>query len=250
MTQRYRSGIFWHFTGSPSGVDWSRVRKPADILKQGKPKPANEAVGILLKILESKKLLGVCVEQIAESKNTEPFCCVTDIPLKDLIYHSKYYGNVAVGFSSRVIFEQFLPVIYVPVAKLPASKEFTKPNEWCLAESEFHYHAGDTAKAWEMEEMAYVYGERVITELDESKAGQFFVDFLKITEFSSKGEDTFYSEREWRHIGDFKFNPHDVEMIIAPKIQLPRIRKYIESNQEYKRNGALSLISWEAAKNA
>ncbi|MGB0865202.1 MAG: hypothetical protein ACPGSC_01760, partial [Granulosicoccaceae bacterium] len=45
MSQRYFSNIYWHFTGSPVGVDWSKARCPKEITEQG---PVLEARNIKL----------------------------------------------------------------------------------------------------------------------------------------------------------------------------------------------------------
>jgi hypothetical protein len=94
------------------------------------------------------------------------------------------------------------------------------------------------------------YGERVISALDESAAGTYFVNFIKVTDFSSKDEDTFYSEREWRHIGDFEFLPQHVEAVIAPKSQIGRLREYLSSHPEYSKQRSASLVSWEFVDSA
>jgi len=249
--QRYRSGIFWHFTGSPGNVDWGQVTKPSDILKHGKPASDQEAVDTALKILESQKLLGTCQERVSETQRTSKFCCVTDIPIKDLHNHARFYGRVAIGFSSWNIHKKFLPVLYLPTAQLPASKEYTKPNESALDYAHDCYKRGNLEEAMNYEEMAWsLYGERVVAELDQSAVGAFLVNYLKITDFNARGEETFYAEREWRHIGDFEFEPSHVEAIIAPKNQLNRIRDYLSSGQRYSNQTAISLVSWEFVQTA
>ncbi|ESQ08482.1 MAG: hypothetical protein N838_18720 [Thiohalocapsa sp. PB-PSB1] len=249
--QRYRSGIFWHFTGSPRGVDWSSIRRPSDILKTGKPAQDTDAADTAIKILESQKLLGTCVERVSETQETEKFCCVTDIPLKDLHNHAKHYGRVAIGFSATRIHKNFLPVIYIPTDQIPASKEYVKPNEDALDWAHQCYKNGNYQEAEYYEQMAWsAYGERVISALDESAAGTYFVNFIKVTDFSSKDEDTFYSEREWRHIGDFEFLPQHVEAVIAPKSQIGRLREYLSSHPEYSKQRSASLVSWEFVDSA
>ena len=245
-SQRYRSGIFWHFTGSPNNVDWGRVTKPGDILKQGTPTSDEEAVSTALKILQSKKLKGTCQERVSETQRTNKFCCVTDIPIKDLHNHARYYGHVAIGFSSWPIHKHFLPVIYLPTEQLPASKEYMKPNESALDYANDCYKRGNIEEAMNCEEMAWsLYGERVVAELDCNAVGSFLVNFLKLTEFNILGEESFYAEREWRHVGDFDFEPDHVEAIIAPKSQLNRIREFFSSNEQYAKHSAISLVSWE-----
>ena len=84
MSQRYYSNIYWHFTGSPKGVDWSVARCPKDIISQDPVFNDLEAAKTLNLILDSRTLKATCTEKISEKLETKKFCCVTDIPLKDL----------------------------------------------------------------------------------------------------------------------------------------------------------------------
>lgn len=110
VVQSYFSKIYWHFTGGPA-VNWSDIRTPKEI--KNKTKSSIEAVQILKKILSSRKLLATCTEKIMGELRTNKFCCVCDIPFKDLIYHTDYYGKVAIGFSAKAIHKQFNPVLYM-----------------------------------------------------------------------------------------------------------------------------------------
>ena len=73
MNQRYFSNIYWHFTGSPKNVDWSRCKCPKDILSQGKPQSPEVALQTLFQILKTKKLLAICSERITERIHTQKF---------------------------------------------------------------------------------------------------------------------------------------------------------------------------------
>src|SRR5256885_14739 len=99
----YYSNIFWHFTGSPKGLDWTRIFSPNDILKYGKPKSDKESIEILGKILTSNCLKAFAKERIDDHLISNAFCCVTDIPIQNLNEHRQYYGNVAIGFKHEVI---------------------------------------------------------------------------------------------------------------------------------------------------
>ena len=244
--QRYRSNIFWHFTGSPKGINWSEVKKPTDILDHGSPLDDHDALDVALKILESSILLGTCSEHLSENDITEKFCCVTDIPMKDLYNHAKYYGKVAIGFSAQSIYEKFLPVTYVPLRHLPASEKKIIPDQEALDYAEYCMYNGNLHDADYYEHMAYTeYGREVISAVDKDKVGSVFTNFLKLTEFGLKGEDTFYSEREWRHIGDYKFSPHDIEVVVAPKELLNGIYEFLSSGKSGVKLGGVSVVSWE-----
>lgn len=84
------SKIFWHFVGSPENIDWLKLKKPKDILLSGNPKKNERSWDILTAILESKKLLATCNEKLYGFRQTDKFCCVTDLPFKSLVYHRQY----------------------------------------------------------------------------------------------------------------------------------------------------------------
>ncbi len=247
--QRCYSGIYWHFTGSPKEIDWGAIRRPADILRHGQPRTDDDAVDILLKILESQKLLATCSERITDTIKTDPFCCVTDIPLKDLPTHAPYYGRVAIGFSAQRIHQSFAPVLYLPEENFPIKQRLFEPDAWCAAESEQWYQQGDMAAAQYWDEMATHYGKETRV-VDEPALNGYFKNFIKVTAFSLDAEHTFYREREWRHVGDFCFTPSEVEAVIAPRKQGARIREWINADNRYTNHGELSLVTWEFLENA
>jgi len=157
--QRYYSNVYWHFTGGPK-VDWSTIMMPKEI--KNKAKPCIEAVDILKKILTSKKLIAGCTERINKELSTEKFCCVCDIPFKDLIYHAEYYGKVAIGFSATSIHRKFNPVLYmdrgfhssfysgnlkqfIKLTRFSENPEetFYREREWRSIEGDFYFIQSD-----------------------------------------------------------------------------------------------------------
>lgn len=225
--QRYFSSIYWHFVGSPEGLDWHRVRKPADILSQGvQPKSAERCAEIAEAILESRTLRARCTESLGDGVQTRPFCCVTDIPLKDLSTHSRYYGTVAIGFAPHVIHQSFLPVFYYPSSRIPRVDSG---------------YAGRPVSRWLESAPDRLQALRSV---DASLGRNPFADYLKITDFSPNEDESFYREREWRHPGsDFHFEPDAVAAIVAPTPQLVRLRAWIEASRAY--DSTVNLLSWE-----
>ena len=226
--QRYFSNIYWHFVGSPDGVNWHNVRKPADITN--KPKELNECLCIVEKILGSKKLLATCTERISDKIFTNPFCCVTDIPIKDLPNHAAYYGKVAIGFKPSAIHKSFLPVLYYPTKHLEKMEVGFKGkpfNRWLESPDKLE----------------------TVVEIDPAIESNPFKNYLKLTDFSEKPEESFYQEREWRHAGtDFSFNGDDVAAIAAPSTGLPQLQKWLQKNKDY--TNELSVVAWEFIENA
>ncbi|MFB4164299.1 abortive infection system antitoxin AbiGi family protein [Alteribacillus sp. JSM 102045] len=117
--QRYYSNIYWHFTGSPNGVDWKTIKRPKD-LKSYPPKTIEDSYKTLETILSSKTLIATTAEKVSSTEETAPFCCVCDIPLKDLDFHMEYYGKVAIGFNHKAIHGNFNPVLYIDPEHMPS----------------------------------------------------------------------------------------------------------------------------------
>jgi hypothetical protein len=242
-SQRYYSTVYWHFTGSPKGVNWDSMRKRSDI--KANPKPPHEAVEIMMKILESQKLLATAKVKITEKLTTEKFCCVTDIPLKDLPLHSEIYGNVALGFRAAAIYNQFLPVFYISQDFIPPSKtiitavEIKRQHQTKTTFS----HSGPLPEGM-LEAMFGKSCDMVLTHTeDDPSLKGYLSNYIKITDYSVTPNETFYCEREWRKVGEFCFKPDDVAVIVVPEAYLGRMRKYIYEELEYP--ATVSLIAWE-----
>jgi hypothetical protein len=211
--QRYYSTIYWHFTGSPN-INWRSIKQPEDILKLGKPKSEEKCVSILKKIVESKRLIATCTEQITETYSTKKFCCTTDIPFKDLLNHAKYYGRAAIGFKANFIQHQFLPVFYV-------SSENRNFKNNVLKNTPFH---------------------------PDNFSLEFLLNFIKITNFTPKSEQhTFYREKEWRHVGDYCFTEDSIAAIVVPNHFVSEVRKYLLLHH-YPED--ISVLSWKFIEQA
>lgn len=98
------------------------------------PKPAKEAYAVLKEILASHELQARCTEGVKvlvweirvnettgvfgpmlvdKELDSATFCCISDIPIQHLAYHSNRYGKFAIGFRREVILtEGFNPVFY------------------------------------------------------------------------------------------------------------------------------------------
>ena len=224
--QRYYSKVFWHFTGSPD-VNWDDVTMPREI--RGWTKSVRDSVSILEMILSSSKLKAGAPEKIYGRITTEGFCSVSDIPFKDLTYHSEYYGKVAVGFSAEKIYKHFNPVLYIePDFPIPIDTETDNKRKVDLNKKE------DDLQAYEL--------FHNILDFEESEEYNEFLDkylgylkkFIKITRFSEKEDETFYREREWRSKnGDFHFEQEDIEAVIVPKSYVQEVDRMLK-NLEYR----------------
>lgn len=246
--QRYYSNIYWHFTGSPKGIDWREVRCPSDISKQGPTLSSEDATNTLKLILDSKKLLASCTERVLKDLETKKFCCVTDIPLKDLPSHSPYYGKVAIGFRASVVHKAFLPVMYVPMNSMPVIEKLVPNRKLTELGFDFFRYSGSfqEQQGQRMLAQAAQMKERVI-EPDAEAIKGFWLNFIKVTDFDTNPENTFYREREWRNIGDFQFQQDAVAAIVVPEAQIAEIREHLDSSGYQK---SISIVAWEFIENA
>jgi hypothetical protein len=230
--QSYFSKIYWHFTGGPA-VDWENITEPREI--KNKTKSPDESVEILNEIIASQKLIASCTEKIMGELTTRKFCCVCDIPFKDLIGHAEYYGRVAIGFAARSIHRQFNPVLYL-------ERDFPAPDHIIIDDKllpEAVQRNGGRCSLYDY--MSYLLG------LDSNARHRDFLNqyfghltqCIKFTRFSENDDETFYREREWRSInGDYHFVPEDVEAIIGPREFIPAVKEQL-SNCQYKNDIAI-----------
>lgn len=248
-TQRYYSNIYWHFTGSPEGIDWHQVRCPADIIRQGpKLKPATEAKETLKAILSTQKLQARCTEKVVDSVQTAQFCCVTDIPLKDLPSHAPYYGKVAIGFKASAIHRSFLPVIYISTENMPTIEMMIPNRQLTAIAHDFLTYQGAFAEQQAMKLLAQAdHNKEAVKQLDADAMRGFLMNFVKVTDFDTTPENTFYREREWRNLGDFSFTVDDVDAIVVPESFLGDVREHLDK-EGYP--PSVSALAWEFIENA
>jgi hypothetical protein len=246
--QRYYSNIYWHFTGSPKGIDWREVRRPADITKQGPVLDPTTAKGTLELILTSKKLLGRCTERVIAELETAKFCCVTDIPLKDLPSHAPYYGKVAIGFKASAVHKSFLPVMYVPTESMPVVEMMVPNRKLAEMASDFLRYQGSFQEQQAMKLMSQAaHNKEVVRKPDAEAMKGFLMNFVKVTDFDPAPENTFYREREWRNIGDFSFAVDDVAAVVVPESLIGEVREHF-NKEGYP--PSISIVAWEFIEHA
>ncbi|MDR3575389.1 MAG: abortive infection system antitoxin AbiGi family protein [Anaerolineaceae bacterium] len=247
-TQRYYSNIYWHFTGSPKGINWREVRSPADITKQGPILEPATATNTLKLILASQKLLGTCTERVVDKLETVKFCCVTDIPLKDLPSHAPYYGKVAIGFKAHAVHKAFLPVMYVPTESMPVIEMMVPNRQLTEMAHDFLRYQGSFQEQQAMKLMSQAaHNKELIRKPDAEAMKGFLMNFVKVTDFDTSPENTFYREREWRNIGDFEFAVEDVVAVVVPESFIAETRAHLDANG-YPRS--ISIVAWEFIENA
>lgn len=246
--QRYYSNIYWHFTGSPTGIDWREVRRPADITRQGHVLDPATAKDTLKLILASKKLLGRCTERVIANLETAKFCCVTDIPLKDLPSHAPYYGKVAIGFKASAVHKSFLPVMYVPRESMPVVEMLVPDRKLSEMAYDFLKYQGSFQEQQAMKLMSQAaHNKELVRKPDAEAMKGFLMNFVKVTDFDPAPENTFYREREWRNVGDFGFSVDDVAAVVVPELFIGEVRETF--NQE-NYPPSISIVAWEFIEHA
>lgn len=247
----YNSGtvskILWHFTGGPL---WDNAKA-----KQGTtPRPAEQAFENLCSIVKSKELriggfrevIKVRVPKItvfnkitkkAETKTNQmvtlessPVCCLADIPIAHLGYHSVRYGKFAIGFHRQAAIRHgFNPVLYtlhdtavlrtlyegigalesIDTSDIVSAAENLEPTVNCdrdTCEADVEVYTDEIeAEASALDEVASDAKDRI----------NGFLAFIKT--FDLDEFQTIYCEREWRSVESFKFNADDLAMIVVPR---------------------------------
>ena len=210
------SNILWHFTGGPK---WDEAKE----CQGTEPKPDAEAYENLVSIIKSRTLnLGsyrerfhaAWAEQLGPGMGgveSEPVCCLADIPAQHLGYHAYRYGKFAIGFHREsAVTHGFAPVLYsLSDAHAAALVWLALRTLDTLAES----HAAEDLLArspdW--------------SELDVELAVKTAHSALKrlaplVKTFDKHEFSTVYCEREWRSTKAFSFNwKNDVAMIVLPQ---------------------------------
>lgn len=199
------SKILWHFTGGPR---WNSSTGK----QEKKPRPNKEALSSLNGILSSNIIRSSSHQEYIRYKLAhdahiglpiQPFCCVAEIPIQHLSFHSNRYGKFAIGFEREYLL----------------GKRF-RPVEYFLDDQDFMTPAF-------LEVYKYIY--KNISSDDAKKAmGNLGTLGAFIKSFTKEEFDTVYSEREWRWLkrnDEFSFSSDAVKFVLAPKRYTKRLRK-------------------------
>jgi len=268
------SKILWHFTGGPI---WNEKTN-----KQGKrPKPAKDSYAALKAILSSKVIrtgkyhevvktiipekreYNITTKSFEIKKNVEaiikssPVCCVAEIPIQHLNYHSNRYGKMAIGFHRDAIVNAgFNPVMYT-LEESFLSKQIHEgyssidgfDTSWANSEIEDLQSSIDTILAEYMidEELDVSGAQDAISEMesDSYDIQSYYGDILAYIKTFKKSEfESIYCEREWRSTEDYNFNISDIAMIVLPK-KVGKNNYYNPFTQKTKLPRSIPILSWE-----
>lgn len=264
------SKILWHFTGGPL---WdSKTNKQLLELK-----PIQKSYEALCSILESneirvgnyaeivkviipfKRIYDIAKEQHIFKENypltikSAPVCCMADIPLQHIAYHSNRYGKIAIGFRrDSVLNAGFNPVMYTlensdlmkSIYKGYEAVYDLEGNIWNLGnecnelQSNLDECEIDIDTYSVSDEISYLEDtkENVVVAYDNILA---FIKTFDQTEF-----DTIYCEREWRSLENFKFTVDDIAIIILPRDQ-DGFNFYEDFINSTKLPRSITIAAWE-----
>jgi hypothetical protein len=273
------SKILWHFTGGPK---WdAEHRKQLKALK-----PSDHAFKALCQIIKTKELITGAYKEIVKVvterkihspsklksgvKNTvalfesSPVCCLADIPIQHLTYHSRRYGKMAIGFHrNAVVRGGFNPVLYTLEHSFLAktlqdghrsaiwsnpstSISFLEKIKNCKKSDNKDIDFDFDSIPIVLEALRRDYESTgYLSENDHKSTVSSFENILAyVKTFSPKEFDSIYCEREWRKTSKFSFKEKDIAMIVLPRKQDNR-NYYSEFLETIDLSRTIPVLCWE-----
>lgn len=243
------SKILWHFTGGP---EWdSELHKQKKVLKKN-----SSSFEILNKIIDGGVLKTGSFSEVAQTLSmngdddvlntiqTRPVCCLADIPIQHLGYHSKRYGKIAIGFHRSAIMRAFHPVLYNPIGSY-LNLEIGMLNDWMRDNSAVILEQVLKNKGMlDNFENAEVFGLIDSIKTNVEICTSLFVDILTYSKSfePTKEFETIYCEREWRATDDFHFTHDDIAMVLLPR-RGGFYNRFLEKSTDFERK--FSVVAWE-----
>ena len=249
MSQRYISNELTHFVGRHQSKEQERYETLIRILKEC----------ILKYSQDSQPSSGLALTTYPEAKASKnemykpPVICFCDIPLADLSIHMNKYSKFGISFLKSFLTKNGAnPVFYI--ASDSIYNEISEAKHVSLGDlfdkmlREYHHLMCEQAMRLKDEHFKkcglVLERERSLTADDIHKLQttkdpeceswnklNFFLDFnvlsfIKFFESNKSDEvpDNYYMEREWRLLGNLKFNLKDVCRIIIPKAYAKDLR--------------------------
>jgi hypothetical protein len=276
------SKILWHFTGGPP---WNTDTN----CQCASPKPPKAAYQALLSIISSRQLqtgkykevvkvlvpkirkYNIAKKTFEESINSmvdmfsAPVCCLADIPIAHLTYHSQRYGKFAIGFHRdaavksgfnpvfyslhdtnvlREVYEGFAKLRYVDVDAVKSAAEKVTDEASGLQCEKGHDVELDLSDEVFDIDMAADDIETAVSDAQDSLGT--FLAFVKT--FSREEFASIYCDREWRSVKTFEFSPTDIAMIVLPKLADGRkyFRDFVETEvQKIGVPRSVPVVPWE-----
>lgn len=229
--QRYVSNELTHFVGRSLASEADQYGLLVKILQAGwllSPPFDPNAFGTGIHIDYTKK--------ISTNEMLSPtIVCFCDIPVADLGLHVRKYSRFGLAFSKAYLIQKGAnPVLYVPgnsvsISHDLAPKVIPRPEYFddMLVELQEVFWSLRTLLYDQKSAVARDYSAR-LTGLDVFLRYEVFC-FVKFFDDSlSDGDpENYYMEREWRVLGNVKFDLGDVRRLIVPETWAERLRQDI-----------------------
>jgi hypothetical protein len=243
------SKILWHFTGGP---EWD----PELHRQKTVPKKSAVAYDILNKIIEECVLKTSSFSEVAQTLminsdddelktiKTRPVCCLADIPIQHLGYHSRRYGKIAIGFHRHAVGPKFNPVLYNAIGS-NLNIETGLLDDWIKSDAAFKLERLLHDKGFSADsDYAEIFSLIEDIQMSITASSSLLVDVLTYSKtFKPASEfDTIYCEREWRATDDYNFMYPDIAMIVLPR-RGGYYKKFVEKHTELLQY--FSVVAWE-----
>lgn len=282
---RTHSKVLWHFTGGPiwdnqKNIQGKQSRHPdvaykalVSLLKSKELRVGNyhEIIKILV---PRERYFDIDSKEIKERKNqvkelkTSAVCCVADIPISELTYHSHRYGKIGIGFHrDALIGHGFNPVLYTPYDSDIIYQFYQAQRALYLADESNIFDAAESMKD-EIESEIQSIAENSETEFEfdiniDTSGIEYAVDEFKfevdsalkqledslaiIKTYHPKDFEDIYAEREWRSTNTFKFTMDDVAIILLPSsLDSNYFSKFTNTDlKSLKIPRSVSVLRWE-----
>jgi abortive phage resistance protein AbiGi (putative antitoxin) len=271
------SKLLWHFTGGPK---WNN----RELTQNDRPKSPRLAYEALVSILKSRELrLGSYAEiarvtlpmrrrydtktrRSVEQKNvciavkSAPMCCLADIPIAHLAYHSNRYGKMAIGFHrDAVVNSEFNPVLYTLDDMGVIRSLYSGLNHMDTVDAatiSMSAHEIESCAdglnddiAAEISSTAQVLGAEAddITEAIGASRESFQRLLAFVKTFDRNQFQTVYCEREWRSLKPFRFIQDDIAMIVLPKAlgRTNYFRRFVGTAFARALPRSIPIVPWE-----
>lgn len=274
------SKILWHFTGGPK---WDNINKCqldklkspytayknlCGILKTNSLKVGNYRekietyINSLVKLpVKDSKMKQVAVRgEIPLIIESNPVCCVSDIPINHLQYHANRYGKFAIGFSRDILIDhKFNPVFYTLksgiisghlISVIKKVSTITNSIEALnLNMDEFYDLIKSMSQEIKFDFEEHVNALRKIMNIIKQSSTSSFESLSYFASYykTLNAYDEVYNEREWRSLFTYKFKYNDIKFIILPRNGRKNYFKYFLENdiKKFDISRSIPIIPWE-----
>jgi hypothetical protein len=239
IQQRYVSDELTHFVGRSLPNDDARCDLLIQILTNGwllaDPRNQNQLYPFPTEDAFVLNMIESISEDIYQPTYQPHAVCFCDIPLDDLGIHMQKYGHFGLSFPKRVLIEKGASLVFYVAKNASVISTLHDNRESYFKEEVERYRQGGYFKNRDQihELLQNNMGDEASHRfrLDESHLRTFFgyyiFGFIKLFDDAAPAEASrnFYMEREWRALGNVRFELDDMRRVILPKRYIGRFRR-------------------------